>query len=94
MRFKLEKMNTYPKNRAINSIFVMLMSQAYNGTVKNRYSNLRLSMPSPPSELYVFSVYFNTYYAKQKEETMPLLFVLLHILIHIFLLAFHFLKAQ
>lgn len=69
------------------------MSQAYNGTVKIDIVIYVLACLLP-SELYVFSVYFNTYYAKQKEETMPLLFVLLHILIHIFLLAFHFLKAQ
>lgn len=48
IRFKLEKMNKYPRNRASNSIFVMLISQAYSGTVKRRYNSLRLSMPSPP----------------------------------------------
>lgn len=77
MRFKLEKMNTYPKNRAINSIFVMLMSQAYSGTVKRRYSSLRLSMLSHPLN-YMYFLYILTFITENKKKRlMPLLFVLL-----------------
>ena len=74
MRFKLEKMNTYPKNRAINSIFVMLMSQAYNGTVKIDIVIYVLACLLP-SELYVFSVYFNTYYKNKKRLCLFFCFV-------------------
>lgn len=60
-------MNTYPKNRAINSIFVMLMSQAYSGTVKNRYSSLRLSMPSHPLN-YMYFLYILTFITQNKRR--------------------------